>query len=58
MTAKEEIMETVKSQPADSTYEEIMHNLAYKQVIAKGLEDSLNGRVISHEELKEEVKSW
>lgn len=58
MTAKQILTEELKRQPEDSSFDEIMHNLAYKQVIAEGLKDSLDNNVIDHEELKSRIKSW
>ncbi len=57
-TAKESIIKTVQEQPNDSTYEEILRELAFHQMIREGMEDSRQGRTISHEELGKEIKSW
>lgn len=58
MNAKEILAEELKRQPEDSSFDEILHNLAYKQVIAEGLEDSLAGNVIDHEEIKKRIQRW
>ena len=38
-TVKEKIVKIVKFQPDDSTYDEILRELAFKQMIERGLED-------------------
>lgn len=55
---KEKMVEIVLSQPDDSTYEEIMRELAFEKLIAKGLDDAKAGRVISHEEAEERAKRF
>jgi predicted transcriptional regulator len=48
----------IEQQPEDSTYDEILHELAYARMIQRGLEDADNGRVISDEEIKRKIASW
>ena len=55
---KEEIVKIVQSQPDDSTYDEILRELAFKRMIERGLKDSDEGRTISNEEMKRRIRSW
>lgn len=57
-TAKEQIIELVAQQPDDSTYEEILRELAFARMIERGLEDSKQGRVVSDEEVSRRIESW
>jgi ribosomal protein S3AE len=40
---KERMTEVIKNQPEDSTYEEVLRELAFEQMIARGLNDSREG---------------
>lgn len=57
-TVKEKIAEVVLSQPDDATYEEIMRELAFDRMIARGLSDAGSGRVFSDEEMAHRIRSW
>ncbi len=56
--AKDEIAKVVSDQPADSTFDDIMRELVFTQMIDRGLEDSENGNTISNEEMQKEILSW
>ncbi len=56
--AKEKMTEIIQSQPEDATYEEIMRELAFERMVARGLEDSRQGRVVSSEEMERRIRSW
>ena len=47
--AKQKMAEVIQSQPEDATYEEIMRELAFERMVARGLEDSGGGRVVPNE---------
>lgn len=57
-TAKQKMLELIQDQPEDSSYDEILRELAFARMIERGLEDEANGRTISHEEMKASVASW
>lgn len=57
-TAKDILIRAIEDQPDDSTYEEILRELAFHQVILRGLDDSRNDRTISHQDLGDKIKSW
>lgn len=57
-TAKEKMTEIIKSQPDDSSYEEILRELAFARMVEQGLEDSRKGRTISNEEMKHKISQW
>ncbi|MDP6114076.1 MAG: hypothetical protein QGF00_13670 [Planctomycetota bacterium] len=56
-SVNEKMKEVIESQPEDSTYEEIMRELAFEQMIERGLEDSRNGRVISNSEMDHRIRT-
>ena len=57
-TAKEHIAEIIKRQPDDSSYDEIVRELAFDLMVQRGLKDSDEGRTISHEEMERRIKTW
>jgi hypothetical protein len=57
-TAKEHISEIVKRQPDDSSYDEIVRELAFDLMVQRGLKDSAERRTISNEEMERRIKIW
>lgn len=55
---KDRLLEIVRDQPEDSSYDEILRELAFSRMIKRGLEDSENGRTLSSEEMDERISSW
>lgn len=58
VTAKEHIAEILKRQPDDSTYDDIVRELAFDLMVQRGLKDSEEQRTISNEEMERRIKSW
>jgi len=58
LTDKERMVEIVQEQPDDSTYEEILRELAFARMVDRGLEDSRAGRTISHEDMERRIRTW
>lgn len=57
-TPKEHITELVQQQPDDSSYDEIIRELAFHLMIERGLKDSDKGRTISNEEMEARIGTW
>ena len=51
-TPKEQIAELLQQQPDDSSYDEIVRELAFHLMIERGLQDSDAGRTISNEKMR------
>ena len=59
MTApKKEIKKIIDSLPEDSSYEEIIKELAFHKMIENGLKDSKDKKIVSNDEMKRRIKSW
>ena len=59
MTApKQLVKKIVVSLPEDTSYDEILKELAFNKMIQKGLKDSKEGKVISNKEMKKRIQSW
>jgi predicted transcriptional regulator len=57
-TPKERMLQTIQDLPEDSSYEELIRELAFARMIERGLADSEAGRTISHEEMGRRIASW
>lgn len=57
-TAKDQITEIIRRQPDDSSYDEIVRELAFELMVQRGLKDSDDGRTISNEEMQRRIKTW
>jgi len=55
---KERLIRVIQDQPDDSSAEEIIKELAFANMIERGLADSDAGRVISNEEMARRIESW
>ena len=57
-TAKEQITELVQQLPDDSSYDEIVRELAFHMMIERGLKDSDEGRTTSNEVMQARINTW
>ena len=57
-TDKENILQMLKDLPDDVSMDDIIEAIYVRQKIQKGLKDSEDGRVYSHEEAKTILKKW
>lgn len=55
---KEKMTEVILSQPEDATHEEIMRESAFERMVARGLEDSRHGRLVSNDEMQRRTRTW
>ncbi len=58
LSAKEASLKLIERLDDDVTYEEIMYEINFLHKIERGLRDVREGRVTSHEQVKEEFKKW
>ena len=57
-TAKERLKTLIEQQPEDSTYEELIREIAFALMVERGLKDSDEGRSISNEEMGRRIQAW
>ncbi len=55
---KDEILEFIQGLPDDVTTVDVLEELYFKQQVEKGMKDFVEGRVLSHEELKRRIAKW
>jgi hypothetical protein len=58
LSVKEQMTKIIQEQPDDSSYDEVLRELAFARMIERGLQDSQNKRTISNEEMKHRIKMW
>lgn len=58
LSAKEQITKIIQEQPDDSSYDEVLRELAFARMIDRGLEDSQANRIISNDEMKHRIKTF
>ena len=56
--AKDTMADMIARQPDDSSYDEILRELAYARMIHRGLDDSAKGRVVSDDDIQRKIESW
>jgi hypothetical protein len=57
-TVKDELTKLIQDQPDDSSYDEILRELAFNLMVQRGLRDSDEGKTISNEEMGRRIRSW
>jgi len=56
--AKQEALELIRKMPDTATTSDILDEFYFKEQVERGLRDVVEGRVISHEELKGRITQW
>ena len=57
-SAKEQMVRIVQEQPDDSSYDEILRELAFARMVERGLADYQTGRTARNEEMSRRNKTW
>ena len=57
-SVKDQMISLIKTQPDDSSYEEILRELAFRKMIEEGLLDSENDRTLSNDEMGRRIRTW
>ena len=57
-SAKEAMIDIIGRQPEDSSYDEILRELAFARMVQRGLADSDAGRTLSDDDVKRKIDSW
>jgi hypothetical protein len=56
--AKQELARLIQEQPEDSSFEEIVREMAFSLMVQRGLKDSDQGRTITNEEMRHRIRAW
>ncbi len=57
-SAKEKLTRLIEKQPDDSSYDELVRELAFALMVERGLRDSEEGRTIPGDEMGRRIRSW
>ncbi len=57
-SAKSLLRDVIEALPEDSSYEEIIRELAFERMIERGLADVRSGRGASHDDAMRKIRSW
>jgi predicted transcriptional regulator len=57
-SVKAAMTDIIGRQPDDSSYDEILRELAFARMVQCGLQDSDAGRTVSDDEMKRKIDSW
>ena len=55
---KEKMTEIIRSQPEDSSYDEILKELAFEKMVERGLSDVRQGNTLDNESMRNRILSW
>jgi len=58
MLTREKVINTIKDLPDSFTIDELIDRLILIEKVEQGLEQSEEGKVISHEEVKKIIEKW
>lgn len=58
ITPKQQMIQAIEELPDDSSYDQILRELAFARMVERGLADAEAGRSISHEEMGRRIESW
>lgn len=57
-TPRDQMIAILNEQPADSSYDDLLRELACRRAVQSGLADVDAGRTVSHEEALMRIRSW
>ena len=57
-SVKEQMGKIIHEQPDDSSYDEVLRELAFARMVERGIEDSDAKRTISNAEMKHRIRTW
>ena len=55
---RDKAIDTVRELPQEFELEELMEKLVFVEKVEKGLQQAEQGKVTSHDEVKELIKKW
>lgn len=56
--AKQHLISILEQQPDDSSYDELLKELAFARMIDRGINDMETGRTSTNEEVFRDIASW
>lgn len=56
--ARDRIGAIVRTQPSDSTYDDVMRELAFERLVGRGLDDLASGRLLATADVLKAFRAW
>lgn len=56
--SRDEIIKLIGRLPADATEADVLEELYFRVQVEKGLKDAAEGRVVTHDQMKERIAQW
>ncbi|MCA9238503.1 MAG: hypothetical protein KDA44_23690 [Planctomycetales bacterium] len=57
-TPRDQMIAILNEQPADSSYDDLLRELACRRAIQRGLADVDAGSTVTHEEAVQRIRTW
>jgi predicted transcriptional regulator len=57
-SVKDAMIDIIGRQPEDSTYDEILRELAYARMVQRGMDDADAGRTVPDSDVRRKIESW
>ena len=57
-TAKARMLDIIENQPDDSSFDQLLRELAYRGMVERGLTDSNAGNTITTDQLRSKLDQW
>jgi predicted transcriptional regulator len=57
-SAKQRLLAILEQQPEDSSYDELLRELAFARMVDRGLKDIESGRTVGNDDMHREIASW
>jgi predicted transcriptional regulator len=57
-TAKAQMVEIIQELPEDTSFDEILRELAFFRLVERGQSDFETGRLLSADDVRKRVRSW
>ena len=58
ISPKKQMTKIIQEQPDDSSYEEILRELAFVRMVDRGLNDVQSGKTINNKEMQRRIRTW
>lgn len=58
ISPKKQITRIMQEQPDDSSYDEILRELAFARMVDRGLADVKSKKIISNKEMQHRIRTW
>ena len=58
ISPKDQMIRLIQEKPEDSSFDQLLRELAFARMVDRGLADSDAGRAVAHDEMKRTIDTW